>query len=190
MVVQEAGSRNSGQCDTLQVWSWLWVLPAMSKNIVDSICSMNASPRLVCQRDITASFIIPVLINMWPDQSLAHNVWIIIMCHMDGKEYSKYLATAHIKNMASVIFPTLGWVMLSHTFSCHYSYVSSCYTKTKCMQPLICVISCVFCRSGPITRRNPSRRLCKCRRRRSEWLTTDPYTSLKSATPCISTPRT
>lgn len=48
---------------------------------------------------------------------------------------------------------------------------------------------CMCCRSGPIMRRNQWRRSCIFQRRRSAWQTTNQSMSLKSPTPCTSTPR-
>lgn len=171
----------------------------MSKNRI-FICSINASPCLLSQHDIMVYFINLVHINAWPNQPLTQNVWFT-MSQEDRKKYSKLLATGKTKRK---FLPLLVWVFLSDTqstvmFFFHKSYKELWKVTMFVLQrsgicshhwPVSFTSVCVQRRSGPIMRRNQSRRLCMYQRRRNEWPTTDQCTSPKSATACTSTPRT
>lgn len=160
-----------------------WSFAQNNKEKVYLICSKCHH---ACQQDIMLSFIIPVLINIWLNQSSVQKVWISIMSQVDIKKYLQHISRT---------FTSLVWSW-SATVHCFYFLEFFLQRMMYVFLPLpsltcLCHLSvCAYYRSGPITRRNQSRRLCMYPRRRNEWPTTEQYMSPKSATPCTSTPRT
>lgn len=159
-----------------------WSFAQNNKEKVYLICSKCHD---ACQQDIMLSFIIPVLINMTKSVISAKGLNQYYVSSGYKEIFTAYLKNIHVISLVMVCDSPL--FLFSRIFLQRMMYVFLPLPSLTCL----CHLSvCAYYRSGPITRRNQSRRLCMYPRRRNEWPTTEQYMSPKSATPCTSTPRT
>lgn len=104
----------------------------------------------------------------------------VVSCCYKSRATGAACTNSHCKNFYPwKMFGTLSLTYLISMFVLHWHVFFLKHFFTPCM----------CCRSGPIMRRNQWRRSCIFQRRRSAWQTTNQSMSLKSPTPCTSTPR-